>query len=456
MALVKIEKDYDEIYNQYSNDYESNVCKERQLPDYLDGMRIVQRRLFWTFLSMSREKRFHWSKSASIVGDAIKLHPHADKGLYESLVGEANSPANLINKKGNWGNRTSSIPSKAAAMRYTECALQKHADNYFKYASMSDMVTGETGLDEPTYIPVPFPYSLISGFIGISKAGLCMIPSYKISDLYLRLNGLLGNVPLKTIKPYYGAKLKIEGDFEKILTTGKGQVTIYPNLSIDPKSKLIIIKEVSSTITNLGSILESMSVDKTYGRYLNIKDLSAKKKNHIKITYNTKYMKEVKISFDQLCKFVKRKLTAKVTYNVIAYKGYKDYPTVSIDTWLLENFNRLLDYRKRELEDEIVRLQDKLKLFNAILIIRPTIQVYLNKYNKFTKTIIERMKKDMLKLINNDTHLLGRLMQMPIMRLMDIDVDIKCIEKEIKDVAKLNTPEQCKSNILTWISTIEN
>jgi len=618
MATTKVERDYDELLETYGDMYESNICKERQLPDYKDGMRIIQRRMFWVFLKMSKESRYRLSKSASIVGDVMKLHPHGDckigttnallangetktfKELYESecdsfdvwsydkekgyitskahsfrigqmssknirihtstggiyeitfndplmlnnneylkaeelkvghllksttylksgslvgevdksvnamhinhivkieiveydepipmydftvdkyenmligcldqddnmslivahnssiygsLVAEVNSVANLFRGKGNWGCKFSSIKSKPAAMRYTECAMQKESENYFQYSKFAKEILGEVGFKEAEDIPVPFPYALISGFFGITKSGRCQIPSYKASDLCKRLLYKLGitkDNPI--IKPYFGEEFKMSGEFEKILISGKGAIEVFPNMIIQHKKEEIIVKGVCPNITTLGSILEKMSIDPKYGKYIIVKDLSSKN-TEIRITFNTKYMKNVNISFKKLCEFVKKKLTAKITYNIMAYKGYKDYPVVSVDTWLIDNFNRILSYREVELLSLIEIEMNKLNLNNAIIKIRPKVQEYLHRNKTFTKAIINKLKGEVLHILG-DKELTSKVMQITVTKLLDADIDTNVIEKEIKRLTSLNVDKKRNTYILDWLKSM--
>jgi len=338
-------------------------------------------------------------------------------------------------------------------MRYTECAMRPSAEDYFRYAQHSNMVTGEIGYPEPAFIPVPFPYALMNGFFGITKSGKCQIPSYNVHDLYERLLFLLGQKPEKIIKPYFGMTLKMDGEFQNLLTQGIGKVEVYPNLSIDEKNGIISIKEICPEITNLGSILESISSNEKYNKYISIKDVSGKK-NDIIVTYATKYMKNVGVTFKQVVEFIKSKLTAKMSYNIMVYKGYKNYPVVSVDTWLLDNFARIKKYRKVELDKIILSLQDKLSLSEAILKARPLIQKWLNDHKKFTKEIIEKLK-EAVNVLLGDSSLASKVMTISITKLLETEIDIDSIKRDIKANEALNTEENRAKDILQWLSEIK-
>ena len=446
---------YSELVKEFDDMYESEICKERSLPDIRDGMRMVQRRIYWAFLSMSKERRFKLTKSASLVGDVIKFHPHGDSSIYDSIVKEVHYVVDLIRGKGNWGCRWASIPSKPAKMRYTECCLKPKAENYFRFYKYSSFIMNECGLEEPKYLPLPFPHALQAGFFGICKSGQSAIPSYKASDLNKRVIWLLnssktGKGPI--IKPWFGSKFTMEGDFENILKTGKGKVSVFPELIIDNKKKKIKVIGICPYITNVGTILEKISIDAKYGKYVSIKDLSSKKTDII-IEYKTKYMKNVPVDFKTLVNFIKSKFTYSVTYNIITYKGLNEYPNVSVDEWLMLNYEILKKVRLKELNSLIKKLNSQISLNNSISKVRPIIKDYLSKYEKFTKSIIKRLRSDITKLIK-DEKTTSQIMQISVTKLLECNIDNAEFIKEVKNLEKLKTDENIKSNILEWMKTI--
>ena len=205
-------------------------------------------------------------------------------------------------------------------------------------------------------------------------------------------------------------------------------------------------------MTNVGAKLEKMSIHPKFGKYIEITDLSAKK-NEIIVEYKTKYMKNVDIPFDKLCEFVKKEFTHLNTYNMMTYFDFKDYPKVSVDGWLLDNFKQILTFRQKEIEEAIKALKSKISLNEAILKIRPLIQAWLNKYKKFTHEIIEELKVEIGKLLN-DKELTSKVLQISIMKLLDCEIDNETLHKEIKSLESVNTPEERQKNILAWMETL--
>lgn len=446
-----IERDYQNLIDEYDELYIADICRERQLPDINDGMRIVQRRLFWSFLNLSKSARNNFSKSASIIGDTLKLHPHGDSSCYGSLVQEVNSQAGLLKGKGNWGSPNGFIKFGAAAMRYTEVKFLERANRYFDLANLSILQPGEIELPEPKFIPVPLPYALISGFFGMVKGvGVSMIPSYNASDLLARLKYLLKKGPKVIIQPVYGLNLKLKGDFEKILTEGKGEITIPPTIVLDEKKNIITITEVSPDLANAQGKLEALSDHPKYGRYIITKDLTAKS-TCIVIEYTTKYMKNIDVKFEDIVKYVTDLFTTKVKYNILVYRNFKDYPIISVDEWLLYNFSIISKFRLKQLNVEIDNLKDKICLNDAIRSLRPLIQAYMNKYKSITQDIYQQLLDKSLLVLNNNTELLNKVYSSSITKLLTSEIDNTTLIETV-DKLELEKPEdKLTSWCLTWI-----
>src|SRR4030042_440873 len=112
-----------------SLDYAMSVIVGRALPDVRDGLKPVHRRVLYAMNELGAHSNKPYYKSARIVGDGIgKYHPHGDQSLYDTLVRMA-QPFSLryllVDGQGNFG---SVDGDSAAAMRYTECRLQKTAE----------------------------------------------------------------------------------------------------------------------------------------------------------------------------------------------------------------------------------------------------------------------------------------------------------------------------------------
>src|SRR6266581_3051424 len=117
----------DEMRSAYL-DYAMSVIVGRALPDVRDGLKPVHRRVLYSMSENGLGPTRPRSKSAAVVGDVMgKYHPHGDSAIYDTLVRMAQDFSmryTLVDGQGNFG---SVDGDNAAAMRYTECRLDKLA-----------------------------------------------------------------------------------------------------------------------------------------------------------------------------------------------------------------------------------------------------------------------------------------------------------------------------------------
>src|SRR5689334_4257523 len=118
----------DEIKKSYL-DYAMSVIIGRALPDVRDGLKPVQRRILFAMHEAGLTHAHRYSKCAGVVGDVLgQYHPHGDQAVYDALVRMAqewNLRYPLIDGQGNFGSIDN---DPAAAYRYTECRLERLAE----------------------------------------------------------------------------------------------------------------------------------------------------------------------------------------------------------------------------------------------------------------------------------------------------------------------------------------
>ncbi|MBI4017251.1 MAG: DNA gyrase subunit A [Candidatus Aenigmarchaeota archaeon] len=168
-------------------DYSMSVIVGRALPDVRDGLKPVHRRVLYAMweLGMTHNKPF--KKSARIVGEVLgKFHPHGDTAVYDSLVRMAQPFAvryQLIDGQGNFGSLDG---DSAAAMRYTECRLQKVAEELLQdieKETVSFVPNFDGSLKEPTVLPSKVPNLLLNGSTGIAVGMATNIPPHNMREL---------------------------------------------------------------------------------------------------------------------------------------------------------------------------------------------------------------------------------------------------------------------------------
>lgn len=167
-------------------DYSMSVIVSRALPDARDGLKPVHRRVLYAMQEVNNVHNRPFVKCARIVGDVMgKYHPHGDTAIYDTLVRMA-QPFSLrymlVDGQGNFG---SVDGDNAAAMRYTECRMQKISSELMADID-SDTVDFGPNYDgkemEPLVLPARFPNLLVNGATGIAVGMATNIPPHNLSD----------------------------------------------------------------------------------------------------------------------------------------------------------------------------------------------------------------------------------------------------------------------------------
>jgi DNA gyrase subunit A len=167
-------------------DYAMSVIVGRALPDVRDGLKPVHRRVLFSMNEAGLQPGRPYSKCSRVVGDVLgKYHPHSPEATYDALVrmGQVFSlRAPLVDGQGNFGN-LDGYP--AAAMRYTECRLDKLAVELLRDIDSDtvDFVPNYDGRQrEPLVLPSRFPNLLANGSAGIAVGMATNIPPHNLGE----------------------------------------------------------------------------------------------------------------------------------------------------------------------------------------------------------------------------------------------------------------------------------
>lgn len=176
----------DEMKRSYL-DYAMSVIVSRALPDIRDGLKPVHRRILYTMHENGLDWNKAYKKAARVVGDVMgKYHPHGDGAIYDALVRMA-QPFSLrlplVDGQGNFG---SVDGDPAAAMRYTECRLEKVAHRLLDDID-KDTVDFQENYDgsesEPKVLPARYPNLLVNGAGGIAVGMATNIPPHNLAEV---------------------------------------------------------------------------------------------------------------------------------------------------------------------------------------------------------------------------------------------------------------------------------
>jgi DNA gyrase subunit A len=255
-------------------DYAMSVIVSRALPDVRDGLKPVHRRILYSMHENGYEWNKPYRKSARVVGDVIgKYHPHGDTAIYDALVRMAQDFSlrqPLIEGQGNFGSVDGDRP---AAMRYTECRLQKISASLLEDLD-KDTVDFQDNYDgsesEPSVLPARFPNLLVNGAGGIAVGMATNIPPHNLTEVITACIAYLDNpaitIPeLNEIIPgpdfptggYILGRAGIRSAYE----TGRGSVVMRGKVAVEEIRKdreALVITEIPYQV-NKSSMIEKIA-----------------------------------------------------------------------------------------------------------------------------------------------------------------------------------------------------
>ena len=178
-------------------DYAMSVIVGRALPDVRDGLKPVHRRVLYAMHEMNNAWNRPHVKCARVVGEVMgKYHPHGDASIYDTLVRMAQNFSmryTLVDGQGNFGSVDGDNP---AAMRYTECRLDRIANELLADIDKDsvDFALNYDGKEEePSVLPTRFPNLLVNGSSGIAVGMATNIPPHNLRDVVNATLHLLNN-----------------------------------------------------------------------------------------------------------------------------------------------------------------------------------------------------------------------------------------------------------------------
>ena len=167
-------------------EYSMSVIVARALPDVRDGLKPVHRRVLYAMHESGCNPSKPHVKSARPVGDCMgKYHPHGDAAIYDTLVRMAQDfsmRVPLVDGHGNFGSVDGDSP---AAMRYTECRLDKPAMELLKDLEKETVdwqPNYDESLQEPKVLPARFPNLLVNGSAGIAVGMATNMPPHNMAE----------------------------------------------------------------------------------------------------------------------------------------------------------------------------------------------------------------------------------------------------------------------------------
>ncbi|MGN0574775.1 MAG: DNA gyrase subunit A [Ruminococcus sp.] len=260
-GTVVNERITDVLKNNYMP-YAMSVIISRALPE-IDGFKPSHRKLLYMMykkglLSPDKER----SKSANVVGETMKLNPHGDQAIYETMVRLTRGNEALlhpyVDSKGNFGKAYSS-KMRCAAARYTEVKLEKICNELFRDIDKEtvDFVPNyDNTMTEPTLLPATFPSVLVNANTGIAVSMASNVCPFNLEEVCETCIALMKNPEhdiLSTLKgpdfPGGGLMLYDEEELNKVYETGRGSIKVRSKYNYDKSANCIEVTEIPYSTT---------------------------------------------------------------------------------------------------------------------------------------------------------------------------------------------------------------
>ncbi len=263
----------DEMQKAYI-DYSMSVIVGRALPDARDGLKPGNRRILFAMRERGWIHSKPFVKCAKVVGEVIgNYHPHGDFAVYDTLVRMAQDFSlryTLIHGQGNFGSIDGDPP---AAYRYTECKLNRMAEEMLadiEKKTVDMQPNFDETLQEPKVLPARLPNLLINGSTGIAVGMATNIPPHNVNEIVDGIVYLIDNPEasiadlMKFVKgPDFptGGMICGVGQIKSMYETGRGHLKVRGHAGIEEGAQgreSIIISSIPYTL-NKTSLIEKIA-----------------------------------------------------------------------------------------------------------------------------------------------------------------------------------------------------
>ena len=279
--------------------YAMSIIVSRAIPE-IDGFKPSHRKLLYTMYKMGLLNGGR-TKSANIIGATMRLNPHGDQAIYETMVRLSRGNGALlhpfVDSKGNFG-KVYSRDMAYAASRYTEAKLEPIAAELFRDIDFDtvDMVDNYDGtMQEPTLLPTTFPNVLVSNNTGIAAGMASNICGFNLREVcetakaFIRDRrcDLLATLPAPDF-PTGGEIVYDPAEMGAIYESGRGSFKIRARWRWVKEGNMIEVFEIPYT-TSLEAIMEKVSELINNGKVKEINDMRDETDlNGLKLTIDLK------------------------------------------------------------------------------------------------------------------------------------------------------------------------
>jgi DNA gyrase subunit A len=248
--------------------YAMSVIVSRAIPE-MDGFKPAHRKLLYTMYKMGLLSGGR-IKSADVVGQTMRLNPHGDQAIYETLVRLTRGNEALlhpfIDSKGNFGKQYSRDMAFAAS-RYTEVKLDTICSELFKDIDKNtvDMIDNYNGtMKEPLLFPTTFPNLLVTPNHGVAVGMASSVCSFNMKEVCMAAIRFIANRNIEISKYLLAPDFSTGGqlifnaaELAGIYETGRGSFKLQAKYQVDSKNNCIEITEIPYT-TSIEVIIDKI------------------------------------------------------------------------------------------------------------------------------------------------------------------------------------------------------
>ena len=357
--------------------YVMSVIVSRAIPE-IDGLKPAHRKLLYTMYKMGLLTGSR-TKSANIVGQTMKLNPHGDMAIYETMVRLTRANESLlhplIDSKGSFGKQYSSN-MKFAASRYTEAKLDPFCAELFRGIDKNavDFVDNYDGsMQEPVLLPTTFPNVLVTPNTGIAVGMASSICSFNLSEVCDGTIAVLKNPNVSVDKildlikapdfPGGGAIIYDREQMKELYLTGQGSVKIRARYVYDKENNCIDILQIPYS-TSIELILNKISDLVKEGKLKEITDFRDEiDLSGFKLTLDLKRGVDPEKLMTKLFKQTPLEDSFKCNFNVLINSSPRQLGVIGlIKEWITFR----MECVRRELNFDLQKKKDKLHLLLAL------------------------------------------------------------------------------------------
>ncbi|MBR4015941.1 MAG: topoisomerase IV [Anaerotignum sp.] len=446
--------------------YAMSVIVSRAIPE-IDGFKPSHRKLLYTMYLMNLLKGDR-TKSSNVVGQTMKLNPHGDGAIYETLVrlteGNGALLVPFVDSKGNFGKQYSKDMAYAAP-RYTEVKLAEVCQEIFGDIEKNtvDFVDNYDGsMKEPILLPTTFPNILANPNLGIAVGMASSICSFNLQELCEATVQFIKNENIDLcdylLAPDFstgGQLVYNRAELEQIYQTGRGSVKLRAKYRFDKKNHCIEILEIPYT-TNIEAVIDKIIALVKTGKLKDITDVRDETDlNGLKIAIDVKRTANVELVMHKLYAMTPLADSFSCNFNVLIQGKPM---TLGVGDILRHWTEFRVDSIRRQLIFDVKKKADKYHLLvglskiladidKAIAIIRNTEEEKMVVPNLMTGFDIDEVQAEYIAEIK-----LRNINKEYILKRVD---ELKTLEQEIKELHEtLKSDTKIKNIICKQLKTV--